>query len=77
MSRRAGQVSPNRRFVDRYRRLRHQVHGVADWQVRQLLEAHLHDDLGDGLLDLAFELFGGLLVRLRHQSDFFVLSVFS
>src|SRR5208282_50684 len=65
------------RFVDRYRRLRHQVHGVAGWQVRQLLQAHLHDDLGNGSLDSAFKLFYGLLVQMRHQSDFFVLSVFN
>jgi len=56
---------------------RHQVHGVAGWQERQLPDAHLHHDLGNGFLDLAFELFDGLGVQARHQSDFFVLSVFS
>jgi hypothetical protein len=56
---------------------RHQVHGLARWQERQLLETQLHDDLGDGFLDFAFELFDGLGVHVRHQSDLFVLSVFS
>ena len=36
----------HRRFVYRYRRFRHQVHGATGRQERQLLEAHLHDDLG-------------------------------
>ena len=57
--------------------VRHQVHRVAGWQERQLPDAHLHDGFGDGFLDLAFELFNGLGVQARHQSDFFVLSVFS
>jgi hypothetical protein len=56
---------------------RYQVHCAAGWQERQLPESHLHDDFGDGILDLAFELFNGLGVRLCHQSDFFVLSVFN
>ena len=50
---------------------------VAGWQERQLPDAHLHDGFGDGFLDLAFELFDGLGVQARHQSDFFVLSVFN
>jgi hypothetical protein len=65
------------RLVDRYRRLRHQVHGLAGWQERQFLETHLHDDFGDGVFDLAFELCDGFRVYIRYQSDFLVLSVFN
>ena len=64
-------------FVDGDGGFRHQVHGLAGWQERQILETQLHDDLGDGLLDLGFELFDSLVVHVRHQSDFFVLSVFN
>lgn len=67
----------NCRLVDRYRRLRHRADGAAVWQERQLLKAHLHDDLGDGFLNLAFELCDGFRVHDRYQSDFFVLSVFN
>ena len=56
---------------------RHQVHGVTGGQKGQPLETHLHDDLGYGFLDFVFELFDDLGVHLRHQSDFFVLSVFN
>jgi hypothetical protein len=37
------------------------MHGEAEWHERQPLDAHLHDDFGDGFLVLNFELFDGLL----------------
>src|SRR4051794_639484 len=53
------------------RRFRHQVHRPPGWQERQSVQAHPHDDLGDGLLDLAFQLVYGLVVHLarslRHE----------
>ena len=39
---------------------RHRVQSAAGWQERQLHETHAHGDFGDGILDLAFELFEGL-----------------
>src|SRR6185437_3489605 len=50
------------------------------WRVGRsgmILEAHPHDDFGDGLLDLAFQFLDSLLVHKCHQSDFFVFSVFN
>jgi len=51
------------RLVDGYRRFRYQVHRVARRQKWHLLEAHLHDDLCDGYLDLLFQFLDGLLVH--------------
>ena len=58
-------------------RVGHQVHRPLRGEVRQPIQAQPHDDLGDGLLDLVFEPANGLWVRISHQSDFFVLSVFN
>jgi hypothetical protein len=54
----------HRSFVDGHGSFRHHVHGVPGRQKRQLLEANLHDDFGDGFLDLTFELFDGLGVLI-------------
>lgn len=48
-----------------------------DGKSGRLLNAHLHDHFGDGFHDLAFELFDCPGVHSRHQSVFFVLSVFN
>jgi hypothetical protein len=64
-------------LVDGYGGVGHQVHDSAGWQERQLLEAPLHEDFGNGLFDVVFESFGSLGVHIRHQSDFVVLSVFN
>jgi hypothetical protein len=49
-------------------RLRHQVHRPRGWQNRQPFQAQSHDDLGDGLLDVAFQLVYSPLVHLAGSS---------